>query len=165
MNPTQEEMQSLAWHLHKVFMGSHHVGGPGLPDIVDGVIAAGWRPVTTDQIHNTESTAVDNSYKDSKMIPASNTKDCFRDVLGLTVKGVLFDAMPFHRHDLKQGNKTLVFEDGTGLTISSNGSFWRERKVDVDQAIQAKAQELAALQRDTQEVLATAGWGKPVEGK
>lgn len=90
---------------------------------------------------------------------ASNTKDCFRAVVGHTIKGVLFDAMPPNRHDLRQGNKTLVFEDGTGLTISSGGSYWLESKEDVDRACRLKAKELANLQRETVDMLNAAGWG------
>lgn len=95
---------------------------------------------------------------------ASNTKDCFRAVIGRTVKGVLFDAMPPNRHDLRQGNKTLVFEDGTGLTICNNGSFWLESKEAIDTACRLKAKELADLQRETADVLNAAGWGAHIDG-
>lgn len=90
-------------------------------------------------------------------MPASNTKDCFRDVVGLTVAGVIFDALPVARPDLAAGNKTLVFADGTGLTISSNGSYWRENKPDVDRAIAQTRRKLAQTQTDLEDVLALAG--------
>lgn len=88
---------------------------------------------------------------------ASNTKDCFKEVIGKSVIGVLFDALPVGRHDLAQGTKTLVFDDGTGLTISSNGSFWRENAEDVKRAIDIKGQELAATKDCIEAVLALAG--------
>jgi hypothetical protein len=56
------------------------------------------------------------------MAATSNTFECFRDVIGLKVVGVLKDAMPPSRRDLAAGTKTLVFEDGTGLTFAPNGS-------------------------------------------
>lgn len=41
---TPEARSALVDALHKVFMASKHASGPGLPALVDGVIAAGWRP-------------------------------------------------------------------------------------------------------------------------
>lgn len=88
---------------------------------------------------------------------ASNTKECFREVIGLRVVGVMFDAMPSHRADLAGGNTTLVFEDGTGLTIASNGSYWRENASDVKRAVEKKKQELTSVQRDLRDVIVLAG--------
>lgn len=81
---------------------------------------------------------------------ASNTRDCFRECIGKRVKGVLFDAM-------SDGAKTLIFEDGTGLTIASNGSFWRELSQDINRAIKNKRAELEANRRDIEDVLTAAG--------
>lgn len=88
---------------------------------------------------------------------ASNTKECFREVVGLTVKGVLFDALPASDHALAVGSKTLVFSDGTGLTISHNGSFWRESQESIQRALWPYRERLRLLQEDAQDVLALAG--------
>lgn len=87
----------------------------------------------------------------------SNTTDCFREIIGLKVQGLLFNALPVNRPDLQPGNKTIVFEDGTGLTISSNGSYWRESRQDIELAARQRRKELDALERETREVLALAG--------
>lgn len=88
---------------------------------------------------------------------ASNTRDCFREAIGHTIVGVLFNALPINRRDLASGNKTLVFDDGTGLTISDNGSFWRESKSDIDRAIRLRERELRQSQQEIEEVLTLAG--------
>lgn len=91
------------------------------------------------------------------MVAASNTKDCFRECVGMRVKGVLFDALPNSSQHLASGTKTIVFEDGTGLTIASNGSFWREGSEEVGRAIKSKRSELEANKRDIKDVLIAAG--------
>lgn len=89
---------------------------------------------------------------------ASNTKDCFRECVGKKIKGVLFDALPNgSRRDLSDGTKTLVFNDGTGLTISASGTFWRENAEEVSRAIQRKRTELEDNGRDIKDVLTAAG--------
>jgi hypothetical protein len=88
---------------------------------------------------------------------ASNTKDCFREFVGQRVKGVLFNALPVGRADLNSGTKTLIFEDGRGLTIASNGSFWIDSKSDIAQAIDVAKDELENIQRDLQDVLEASG--------
>jgi hypothetical protein len=88
---------------------------------------------------------------------ASNTFDCFRECVGKRVVGVLRDAMPPCRRDIAAGTKTLVFDDGTGLTIASNGSYWTERKDEIDRAIRIRREELEANHRDIQDVLDLAG--------
>lgn len=92
---------------------------------------------------------------------ASNTKDCFRECIGKKVVGVLFDALPLNRADLSGGNKTLLFDDGSALTIASNGSFWQESPTDVERAIEGKQSELAALSRDLRDVIELAGRAVP----
>lgn len=87
---------------------------------------------------------------------ASNTKDCFRACVGKRVKGVLFDALPASRSDLSAGTKTLIFEDGSGLTIASNGSFWPENVEDIRRAVARKRDELEAVKGEISEVLAVA---------
>ncbi len=88
---------------------------------------------------------------------ASNTKECFRDCVGKKVVGVMFGALPLGDASIASGTKTLVFEDGTALTISASGSFWQESPTDVERAIAAKKAELTALSRDLQDVIDLAG--------
>lgn len=87
----------------------------------------------------------------------SNTKECFRECIGKRVRGVLFDAMPVGRSDLARGTKTLIFDDGTGLTIGSNGSFWIDSVEEVSRAIRARQRELEDTKAEISEVLAAAG--------
>jgi len=95
--------------------------------------------------------------------PSSNSKDCFREFIGQRVKGVLFDAMPPNptSNAGNAGSKTLIFEDGRGLTISSTGTFWVESKKNIDMAIIYKSNELTNLTNDLKDVLKLAG--EPVD--
>lgn len=88
---------------------------------------------------------------------ASNTRDCFRSCVGKRVTGVLFDALPPRRQDLSRGTKTLIFDDGTALTMASNGSFWVELPSDVRQAIDERQKALEGVQAEICEVLVAAG--------
>jgi hypothetical protein len=90
-------------------------------------------------------------------LSASNTKDCVRDLVGKRIVGVLFDALPVNRSDLASGNKTLVFDDGSGFTFNSIGSFWAETAAELERAITQKKSELSALEQDIRDVLALAG--------
>lgn len=87
----------------------------------------------------------------------SNTRECFSDCIGLRVIGVLFDALPLGRGDLSPGNKTLVFSDGTGLTVGSNGSYWREPAETITRAVSEQADRLTATKREIADVIALAG--------
>ena len=87
----------------------------------------------------------------------ANIHEAFSTFIGCTVKGVLFNALPSGRADLSQGTKTLVFDCGWGLTISSNGSYWPELPDEVRRAIQRKRQELATSQSQLKGVLKLAG--------
>ena len=87
---------------------------------------------------------------------ASNTKDCFRECIGKRVRGVLFDALPAGRCDLSVGTKTLIFEDGSGLTISSKGTFWLENPEEIQRAVGSRRVELERTEREIAEVLAAA---------
>lgn len=91
------------------------------------------------------------------MSGTANTKDCVRAIIGRKVIGVLFDALPMNRRDLSQGNKTLIFEDGTGFTFSDRGTFWLENASDIDRAIAKTELELRLRQSDLKDVLAVAG--------
>ena len=88
---------------------------------------------------------------------ASNTLDCFRELIGLKVVAVLFDALPSGRADISRGTKTLVLDDGTGLTFSNNGSYWRETVEDVQTGIAARKAELSAIQGELREVMRADG--------
>ena len=88
---------------------------------------------------------------------ASNTRDCFRECIGHTVIGVLFDALPIERYDLAKGNKTLVFDDGTGLTFSSSGSYWRENAANIARATAKAEERLRRTQGEIAAVLELAG--------
>ncbi len=88
---------------------------------------------------------------------SANTFDCFRECVGKKVVGVLNGAIPTSRRDLAAGTKTLVFDDGTGLTIASNGSYWTERKDEIERAIRIQKAKLEANERDIQDVLTVAG--------
>lgn len=88
---------------------------------------------------------------------ASNTKDCFRECIGKKVIGVLFDALPRNRKDLSAGTKTLVFDDKTGLTITSEGAFWLETKEEIEFAVHERRRELESCKREIEDVLQVAG--------
>ena len=87
---------------------------------------------------------------------ASNTRECFSEFVGQEVIGVLFDACPPNRRDIASGTKTLVFTDGRGLTIASNGSYWIESMSDVARAIRYQKDKLDRTQADIAGVLALA---------
>lgn len=88
---------------------------------------------------------------------ASNTRECVRELVGKHIRGVLFDALPIGRADLSEGNKTLVFFDGTGFTFAANGSFWQESADDVRRAIGITKGKLIAAKREVEDVLHLAG--------
>ncbi len=79
--------------------------------------------------------------------PASNTDDCFRECIGHQVKGILIEAE----------SRTLVLDDGRGLTISHNGSYWIASAADLTHAIAKRRQHLRHVEREIQDVIALAG--------
>jgi hypothetical protein len=87
----------------------------------------------------------------------SNTHEAVRDCIGHKIVGVLFDACPPSRPDLALGNKTLVFEDGTGMTFSNSGSFWREAKQEIEWAVAKQQRALDNAKRELEGVLQVAG--------
>ena len=97
------------------------------------------------------------SCKGNQTMTTSNTNECFTDLIGHEVVGVLFDALPVHRGDLARSTKTLVLDDGTGLTISSNGSFWRESEEEVRRAVVSEAKRLQDVKARIKGVLQVAG--------
>lgn len=90
--------------------------------------------------------------RDPLSIP-SNTKDCFRYCVGKTVRGVLFSG---------NGDKTLILDDGTGLTINSHGAYWITSKGNVDIAIRDRLATLEQNKRDIEEALQAAGATNPL---
>lgn len=91
------------------------------------------------------------------MSTAANTQRCFSEFIGQRVIGVIFNALPVARRDIAAGTKTIVFEDGRGLTISSTGSYWIDSADDVRRATDAKARELETVAREIKSVLDLAG--------
>lgn len=89
---------------------------------------------------------------------ASNTHECFTEFIGQKVTGVLFDALPDHRRDLARGTKTLIFEDGRGLTISSHGTYWIDSVKDIQHALKRAEEELRKTQARLANVLFAAGF-------
>jgi hypothetical protein len=90
------------------------------------------------------------------MSAPSNTPACFEEFIGQKVIGCLFDALPVRGREAA-GSKTLIFEDGRGLTISSTGSYWIERVEDVRSAVTAAQRRLARTKRQIEGVLDLAG--------
>ncbi len=93
---------------------------------------------------------------------AANTSDCIRDLMGKTIVGVLFN--PVNRRDLATGNKTLVFDDGTGFTFSSSGTFWSETAKDIARAVNEKQGELRLVEQEIRDVLVVAGITEAPDG-
>jgi hypothetical protein len=87
----------------------------------------------------------------------ANTHACFEEFIGQKVIGCLFGAMPWNRSDMGDGCKTLVFEDGRGLTISSTGSYWVESASEVKAAVVREACRLKETKRQIKGVLDLAG--------
>ena len=82
---------------------------------------------------------------------ASNTRECFTEVVGKKVIGVIFNRADPER----EPRITLVFEDGTGLCFS--GTFWRENAETVALETSKKQKELELLRDELSEVLKLAG--------
>jgi hypothetical protein len=106
------------------------------------------------------SAAAGGGVQETVKMVASNTKDCFREFVGQRVKGLLFDALPNGRDNLSSGTKTIIFEDGRGLTIAGNGSFWIDGPDEINLAIKRSKAELKRISRDLSDVLALAGKSK-----
>jgi hypothetical protein len=104
--------------------------------------------------------AVEEISMERNRMSASNTKECVRELVGRRIVGVLFNALPLNDRSLASGNKTLVFEDGTGFTFSSNGSYWQESAENVRRAVVVEERELLAVQEDLRGVLDLAGVGE-----
>lgn len=88
--------------------------------------------------------------------PPANTPACFSEFIGQRVVGVLFNALPANRRDLASGTKTLVFEDGRGLTVASNGSYWIDSAAQVRRAVAVAERDLRATEASLAGVLALA---------
>jgi hypothetical protein len=89
-------------------------------------------------------------------VPSSNTNDCFSEFIGQKVVGVLFDALPPLIRRGEYSTRTLIFEDGRGLTIASNGSFWIDNAEAVARAVKRTRRHLEATQNQLAGVVALA---------
>lgn len=87
----------------------------------------------------------------------ANTKDCLRECVGRTVRGVLFDAFPPGRPDLASGTKALILDDGRAIVFADNGAFWMETRADVERAVARAREALQLVQADLADVLTAAG--------
>ena len=94
----------------------------------------------------------------------ANTQDCIRDLIGKTIVGVLFNALPVKHGDLAVGTKTLVFDDGTGFTFNSRGAFWAETADDTTKAVKKKRDELRLAEQEIEDVLVVAGVTEDTNG-
>lgn len=90
-------------------------------------------------------------------MPASNTPACFEEFINQKMVGVLYDALPVNRRDLAAGTKTLIFEDGRGLTITSSGAYWIDAAEEVNRAIVQLHEELQRTKARIANVLKVAG--------
>lgn len=93
---------------------------------------------------------------------ASNTRQCFTECIGKSIKGVLFDALPVGRADLQSGNVTLVFDDGTGLTMGKGSAgdypvWWLESIGEIARAISIERGNLENMQARLKDVISMAG--------
>lgn len=84
---------------------------------------------------------------------ASNTTECMKECVGRRIVGVLFDV----GRSAEYPSKTFIFEDGTGFSFASNGSFWQEPSDKIATAINRHLNELRALEATKREILAAAG--------
>ena len=82
-------------------------------------------------------------------MPASNTFDCFREFIGQKVLGVFQNP--------KSGEKTLVFEDGRGLTFSGQSTYWVTSAGDITLAVFHMRKDLEKLSKDLKDVIKLAG--------
>lgn len=85
-------------------------------------------------------------------MPASNTLDCFHEFVGQRLVGLTLGRTPSGSEV-----RTLVFEDGRGLSISSNGSYWVSPAEVVRCRIDEMRDELERTRRDIERVLALSG--------
>lgn len=90
-------------------------------------------------------------------MPASNTHELIRSLIGEKIVGVLFDALPVGRADLQQGTWTLIFEGGTGITVNSAGAFWGESADEITRAVRCAERELRNTEKQLRGVLDVAG--------
>ncbi len=90
-------------------------------------------------------------------MPASNTLSCFEEFFGQKFIGILVGELPLNDKSVSSKTKTLVFEDGRGLTISSNGSYWVNNAKDVSLAIQRVRERLERNSGSLRTILELAG--------
>ena len=91
------------------------------------------------------------------MSAAANTKDCFRALVGERIVGVMFDALPLGNKGAANGAKTLVLEDGRGLTITGTGTYWLDSAEDVARAVERARRDLVHAHRELAALVDLAG--------
>lgn len=74
---------------------------------------------------------------------ASNTEECLLELRGRTIVGVLMNAT---HATTSQSTRTLLLDDGTGITWNERGAFWRESANDVKRVLDARIKELEKTQ-------------------
>jgi hypothetical protein len=78
---------------------------------------------------------------------ASNSRECLESFIGARLTGVLLDAYADASY------KTLIFDDGRGLTFSGEGAFWAESKEGISRAIARRKAELKKTQIELEKML------------
>ena len=81
--------------------------------------------------------------------PLENTPDCFMKLFGKKLTGVVFNALPHGeagRNDRVKGTKTLLFENGEGITVYNGGFYRWESSYNISVAIKQRVQELRAAE-------------------
>jgi len=82
----------------------------------------------------------------------ANTKDCLRECIGHTVRGVLF-----HAFDGEHGTQALVLDDGRAIVFCDTGGFWMENAEAVKRAIASVRDSLQRAHADLADLLVVAG--------
>lgn len=81
----------------------------------------------------------------------SNTSGCFQTFVGERLIGVVEDLIESHEPDISC--RTLIFESGRGLTITSNGTYWLESRNTVRAAADARLAFLAEAKAKTESAM------------
>lgn len=83
----------------------------------------------------------------------SNTPACFTEFIGHEVIGFLRGGL----HGYGPDTKTLVFDDGRGLTINDNGAYWVTSAEEVQRAVSRRQSELKSTKAELRRVIDLAG--------
>lgn len=82
------------------------------------------------------------------LMPESNTTELFESAVGKKIIGVLlnFSGAPQLAGD-QVGNRTYIFDDGSGLTFRSNGAFWGESRKSILGELRRRRSEAERLHK------------------